>query len=344
MEIKVQGDVVTSSYISGLSYLKTDMAAPIMVAFDVTNACNFRCVHCFNHSGEDIYHNELSDEDKLKVADQIIDLNPYLVCLCGGETTCCRVLIKIIEKLSGNIPTINIVSNGYLIDENFAFRLKNAGVSAVQISLDGITPEQHDTFRGRLGAFEHATNAMRILNKLGISVLSSLVPNKLNYLDTYKYFELCHNLGVRYARCMPYLPMGRGNSVGNSLILNAEQYYVFIQQLLEAKEKFTDMVIEWGDPIDHTYRLPANAKLGLDSYSMDIKSNGDIGVSAYFPIVVGNCLKHTLKDYWNAGYKYIWKDPIINRMMDEIETITDFKKFEHMKPYTIDIIDDRRVL
>ena len=73
MEIKVQGDVVTSSYISGLSYLKTDMAAPIMVAFDVTNACNFRCVHCFNHSGEDIYHNELSDEDKLKVADQIID-------------------------------------------------------------------------------------------------------------------------------------------------------------------------------------------------------------------------------------------------------------------------------
>lgn len=337
MSLKIKGDVISSGYISGSPYIKTNLAAPIMVAFDITNKCNFKCLHCFNHSGEDLFPDELSDTEKLNVVEQIIELKPFLVCLCGGETTCCKVLLQIIEKLSPVVPSINMVSNGYLIDKEFALKLKKAGVSAVQISLDGINAEQHDTFRGHYGAFEHAINAMKSLREVGLPILTSLVPNKLNYLDTYKYFELCEKMGVLSARCMPFLPMGRGQEIGNNLILNDDEYYIFYNQLLQAKNDFPNLTIEWGDPIDHTYRLPNNASLGLDTYSMDIRSNGDIGVSAYFPIVVGNCKKHTLKEYWDAGYNHIWNDKRIREMMNEITTIPDFNKLSNMKEYKTDI-------
>lgn len=339
MSLDIQGDVISANKISVNKYIKTDLSGPIMIAFDITNKCNFNCLHCFNHSGEDIFPDELTDEEKLNVVDQIIELQPYLVCLCGGETTCCKVLIEMIKRLSANIPTINIVSNGYLIDQKMAQELKNAGVSSVQISLDGINAEQHDTFRGHYGAFEHAIKAMKYLKEEGVNVLTSLVPNKLSYKDTYKYFELCHDLGVVNARCMPYLPMGRGENIADKLELNEEEYNFMMQELLRAKFDFADMKIEWGDPIDHTYRLPNNAKLGMDSFSMDIRSNGDIGISAYFPVVIGNCKRHTLKEYWFAGYKKIWDDKNLLAIMKEIETIKDFSKISKMKGYHVDIME-----
>lgn len=338
MSLQIKGDVISSSSVVAEKNLRIDLAAPVMVAFDITNKCNFRCLHCFNHSGENIFQDELTNDQKLAVAKQIVELNPYLVCLCGGETTCCEVLSNILRILKDTVPTINIVSNGYLMTEKLALELKNSGVSAVQISLDGINAEQHDTFRGHKGAFEHAVNAIRILHDCGINVLTSLVPNKLNYKDAYSYFKLCHSLHVRGARSMPYLPMGRGGDIGSKLILNDEEYYIFIQQLIQAKKDFPEMNVEWGDPIDHTYRMPENARNGCNSYSMDVRSNGDICVSAYFPIIVGNCKRHTLKEYWEHGYSNIWQDQNIVKMMNEISNITDFAKIKDFKEYRIDLM------
>lgn len=337
MEIK--GNVVTINEVYPDINIKTSLVAPIMVAFDITNRCNLKCVHCFNHSGEND-EDVLSHEDRLNIVNQIIELKPYLVCICGGETTCCNDLFEIIEKLAENIPTVNMVSNGYLIDENVVKKLKKANITNVQISLDGINSIQHDTFRGKMGSFDKAVNAIKLLRQENIPVLTSLVPNKLNYLDAYEYFKMCSELGVNSARCMPFLPMGRGGSIGDNLILNNEEYFLFKRLLNKAVKDFPNMNIEWGDPIDHMYRQPENANHGMDSYCMEIKSNGDIGVSAYFPIYVGNCLKHTLKEYWDAGYNKIWADTRIQTKMKEIENIEDFRKFNSMEEINIDLVEE----
>lgn len=338
MAFEIKGDVITGNSISANAAIKTELSAPIMVAFDITNRCNFKCLHCFNHSGEDIFQDELSDVDKIAVAEQIRDMAPYVVCLCGGETTCCNVLEQIILTLKEKVASINMVSNGYLINKEYALNLKKWGVSLVQISVDGINPEQHDTFRGHYGAFEHAINAIKILKEVGLSVATSFVPNKLNYKDTYQYFKMCNELGVNQARSMPFLPLGRGMVIGNRLILNREENYQFIRQLIKAKQDFPQMEIEWGDPIDHIYRMPANAKVGIDSYSMDVKSNGDIGVSGYFPVYVGNCKLHTLHEYWLSGYNKIWGNKTIQKIVEQVEVVNDFTKIAEMNTLKFDII------
>lgn len=340
MSLKIQGDVITGNSVVANSILKTSLAAPIMVAFDVTYKCNFRCLHCFNHSGESLRNDELTNDEKVAIAKQIRDLNPYIVCLCGGETTCCDVLFDIIKILTPVVPTVNMVTNGFLITKEVAHKLKELKISNVQISLDGINSEQHDTFRGHYGAFDKALEAISYLNEVKIPVLTSFVPNKLNYKDAYQYFELCNSLKVRSARCMPFLPMGRGEDIGSHLILSKEEYYVFLQQLIKAKHDFPMINLDWGDPVDHLYRLPNNATYGVDSYSMDIKSNGDLGVSAYFPIYVGNVKKHTLKKYWDNGYNKIWGNPQIQQILSKVKNIDDFKKISTLDEYRIDLIGE----
>lgn len=54
----------------------------------------------------------------MKIADQIIEVKPVLVCFCGGEPMVRFELVKkLAKKLTENEILVNMVSNGYLMDE-----------------------------------------------------------------------------------------------------------------------------------------------------------------------------------------------------------------------------------
>ncbi len=56
-------------------------------------------------------------------------------------------------------------SNGSLIDDAVAKKLKEAGIATVSISLDSNIPAQHDEFRGVAGAWEKAVKACKVFKK-----------------------------------------------------------------------------------------------------------------------------------------------------------------------------------
>lgn len=323
------------------------LSGPIMVSFDVTTECMMKCVHCYNNSGMNIYDSkELTNSEILEVAHQIVELNPYTVCICGGEPLCRSNLLNILDVLSSEIKCISMVSNGFLMTDEIAKSLKERNVKQIQISLDGIDYYQHDNFRGVKGAFRKAVEAIEILkdNKFN-PIATSFVPNKLNYQTIDKYIDLCVLLGVDLVRIMPFIPSGRGKSIGNKLRLNDCEYFYFLRKMLKKSLEYAEIIeIEWGDPIDHLRRMPHNAYNGLNTYCMEVKSDGDVTVTTYLPIVVGNIKRHTLKDYWKKGYNFIWRNPDVIKHVNKILTIEDFSKFEPA-PYTgekieFDIIDD----
>ena len=133
------------------------------------------------------------------------------------------------------------------------------------------------------------------------AVATSLVPNKLNYQCIDEYIEFCYSLGVDAIRIMPYIPSGRGRTVGSNLLLSNMEYFVFLRKMQDTIKKIGDKIsVEWGDPLDHMRRMPLNASHGLKAYCMEIKANGDLTVTTYLPIIVGNCKRHTLKEIGRA--------------------------------------------
>lgn len=314
-----------------LSNLK-NLDAPLMVSIDITNKCNLRCVHCFNNSGSaELYDSELNDEEIIDVAKQICDLKPTNVCLCGGETTCRKNILDIVDVLhEGEVGNISMVSNGMTMTKKKAAELNAHGVTQIQISLDGVNKYQHDTFRGVSGSFNNAVNAIKVVKELGLSpVTTSLVPNKLNFKDIYSYVEMCVGLGVEEIRIMPFIPSGRGKTLGRQLILSNYEYFILQSEIVRAQRDFINEVyVEWGDPIDHLRRMPTNAFNGLKTYCMEIKSNGDLTATTYLPVIVGSTRKHSLREYWDAGYDRLWKNPKILEYTEKIQNIYDFDTFE----------------
>lgn len=312
--------------------------SPMTVALEVTKRCNFRCIHCYNDSGIQP-QSELSDDEILNIADQVAKLRPITVCLCGGEPTLRKNLLEIIAHLSYNAGYVTMVSNGYLIQRDIAKAMKSAGLHLVQISLDGDTETQHDTLRGRPGAFKSAINAIDVLLEVGIQVVTSFTPSKLNYRTVGRYIDYCKGLGVREVRSMPLIPMGRGKSI-DKLLLTSEEYAFLQRAIYEKKEayKFSNFTIEWGDPIDHYHRLPNLAQKGHKTHLVDIRSNGDLGISTYLPIYFGNLMEHTLKDYWDNGYCDAWKNQDLLNIVSKIETIYDLNDASNMTPKYIRLL------
>ncbi|MCL2249572.1 MAG: radical SAM protein [Oscillospiraceae bacterium] len=318
---------------------------PLFIAFDLTLACNFRCLHCYNHSGQK-QSDELSDDEVLDVAHQIAKMAPMTVCLCGGEPMLRSNLFQVIECISQTVGVVNMVTNGSLINEQNMNEMARAGLSVIQISLDGINPMQHDTLRNHPGSFSKAINAIELAKKAGLTVYVALSPNKLNYRSIPQFVELCHKLDVASVRIMPLIPMGRGHTM-EKLLLSSEDYIelqLSIQNEIH-KHRGSSLNLEWGDPLDHYARLPTNAQNELNSFTYEIKANGNITVSTYLPIVVGNVRKRSLVEYWEAGYKSIWSNKKVLDYISKINTIYDINQLDP-KPYSgdyyfVDLNDER---
>lgn len=306
------------------------MNGPIMISFDITQRCNLRCVHCFNNSGDQAPNEDMSRKARLDIARQVAEMKPFNVCMCGGECLCSPELFEIMEILRPNVAKLSMVSNGFLLNESMARQLAGHGLDLAQISIDGANAWQHDSFRGVQGSFERATAAVRNLRAAGVSTVDvSLVPNRLNYKSLEEYAELCCSLGVNQVRLMPFLPSGRGRSVGRSLMLDAEQYFEFCRTLERLEKTYRGrLLFQWGDPIDHMRRMPCNASQGVRSYSMEIKANADLTLSTYLPVLVGNCTRHTLREYWDGGYKEMWGKEQLTRYTAQIRNIYDLETFE----------------
>lgn len=182
---------------SSLKNLHAELVGPLMVAWDVTNKCNLRCMHCLNRSGDPHYHDfdkELSTEEALDVCRQIIEVNPYSICLCGGEPLLRPDFFDIVSALSPHIQNVNAVSNGFIVNNQMAEKIACSGIKMFQISLDSANEEMHNQFRSNSDSFRRALNAIKAVSQYKtLQVAVSFCPTRFNipYFREYVQMVMC---------------------------------------------------------------------------------------------------------------------------------------------------------
>ena len=253
-----------------------------------------------------------------------------------GQKAGCYIneIYDIIKELASNCGIVNIVSNGYLLTEGVLLDLKNAGINTIQVSLDGNNTFLHENMRLISGAFKKAIEAIRRASEKGFKVAVSFCPNKLNIYKIEETCKLVKELGSNDFRVMPLILMGRGKSMVN-MKPSPDEYLWLQQKISKLKDLYQDedFVISWGDPLDHLTRMPENNKNSMNTYSVEIRSDGKLLLCNYLPIVVGDLNKHSLKDYWHAGYNNIWGN---NKLQPYISNLYSTEQFSSFcpEPYT----------
>ncbi|MBW7995944.1 MAG: radical SAM protein [Candidatus Glassbacteria bacterium] len=186
---------------------------PVTV-WNVSRRCNLRCVHCYTDSDNKVYKGELTLEEGKKLLDDLAEFEVPAVLFSGGEPLVRKDIFELVDYAlaKGLRPTLS--TNGTLIDDKMARRIKNSGFTYVGISLDGIG-EVNDCFRGKKGAFDMAMRGFRNLVELGQRVGLRLTLTRHNYQDLDKIFDFIEEEKINRACFYHLVYSGRGESISD---------------------------------------------------------------------------------------------------------------------------------
>ncbi|BFH73146.1 radical SAM protein [Sulfurisphaera javensis] len=250
-----------------------------VITWNLTYKCNLRCLHCYinaSPNGEE----GLSTEEALKLVDQMTEIKIPLLIMSGGEPLMRKDFFEIAEYASKKGIKLALSTNGTLISEKVAEKLKEIGFMYIGISLDSPYPEFHDKFRGVKGAFEMAIKGIRNAINAGLNVglRFTITSKNIDYVDD--YMKLALELGVKRITFYHISASGRGKDL-KDWMYTPQQYENFMNKLIEyAKQLKGKLEIETTlAPFDGIYIAKKLAKdeKELADYLHFVKNSGGCG-------------------------------------------------------------------
>ena len=180
----------------------------------LTDRCNLKCRHCWIEPLHYEGRKESGDEFDLRFLKKAIgdarEIGLNRVKLTGGEPFLRKDILDIIAFLHDQEITIDIETNGTLMDKEICEVLRTNSVNQVSVSLDSMTEEQHETFRGVKGCYQDAVKGLSLLAESGISTQLIMTLYKENVSEIERLVDLSSRMGVGSIKINPVMPTGRG--------------------------------------------------------------------------------------------------------------------------------------
>jgi len=176
--------------------------APMLVIWEVTQACDLACVHCRASAQSERHPHELSTEQGYRLLDEIRSFadataaaakpvhagghpfgagEPPLMVFTGGDPLKRPDLFELLRYSAKIDLRTNVTPSATpLLTAEAIDRFKEAGVSRMAISLDGPDAATHDEFRGIPGTFDRALSALRHARDIGLDTQFQTTVTKRN--------------------------------------------------------------------------------------------------------------------------------------------------------------------
>jgi radical SAM protein len=145
--------------------------APFTIAWEVTRACAYACIHCRADAQHQRDPHELSTEEAFRLIDRLADFGSPILIFTGGDPMMRRDLFELIAYATSKglrcsltptataLPTIERLKNA-----------KKAGIRRIALSLDAPRPEIHDDFRQVAGSWQRTMDILHRAQEVGLSV------------------------------------------------------------------------------------------------------------------------------------------------------------------------------
>lgn len=207
-----------------------------IVVWNSTKACNLHCVHCYFTARAQPDPGELTTVEAKAMIDGLAAFQAPVLLFSGGEPLLRQDLFELgAYAVEHGLRTV-ISTNGTLIDQDVALRIKEAGFSYVGISLDGIG-ETNDRFRGMTGAFDAALGGIRACTHAGVRTGLRLTLNHHNFEDLNAIFDLLEEERVRRACFYHLVYAGRGVRIQHE-DLSLEESRAAVDLIFDRTEDF----------------------------------------------------------------------------------------------------------
>ncbi|MBQ3854885.1 MAG: putative heme d1 biosynthesis radical SAM protein NirJ2 [Anaerovibrio sp.] len=207
----------------------------MIVSWNVTNACNMYCDHCYREAGCKA-EEELSTQEAKTLLEQIAKARFKIMIFSGGEPLMRPDIVELVVYATklGLRPVFG--TNGTLITLEMAKKLKAAGAMGMGISLDSLDKAKHNEFRKFPGAWEGAVRGMENCRKAGLPFQIHTTVMDWNNAELESITDFAVEKGAVAHHFFFLVPTGRAKSI-EAESLRAEQYEDTLTRIMKKQQQ-----------------------------------------------------------------------------------------------------------
>lgn len=205
---------------------------PLTVIWEVTRACDLRCVHCRAEAQpwRDPY--ELTTAEGFRLLEEVCALQSPVFVITGGDPLKRADLFGLIAygvKLGLSIAVTP--SGTSLLTRQAVSQLRDLGVRVMAVSLDGATPGLHDGFRQQRGSYGWTIDGIHAARECGLPVQINTTVTKHNLHDLSNLAALVGDLGAVMWSVFFLVTVGRGKTQKQLSAQDFEDVFHFLYDL-----------------------------------------------------------------------------------------------------------------
>jgi len=211
--------------------------------FAIDNICNNKCEMCsiWKEKNPKI----VRFENAKRVIDKLYENNFRVLQLTGGEPLLNPDFFEIVKYAKKMNFLVFAPTNGTLIDENIAEKLKESEIDQISISLHHYKAEKLEKISGRKGILKKLTKSIKILNenKLPVSILCTISRDNMNDLEGLLKFVKRFDAAISF--CMPIMNENTSFKLGGnrkSVDLSKDELKSVLLEIVRLKKKGYNIV------------------------------------------------------------------------------------------------------
>lgn len=293
---------ITKKHFCAPSEMASANFVPRLISWNLTFRCNLRCAHCYIDAHEREGKGELNTEEGKMLIDQIAEVSKPILILSGGEPLLRNDVFELAKYGTEKGLRVAMGTNGTLITDHIARRLKLSGVQRIAVSLDSSTPERHDEFRGMKGSWERTVEGIKACRRNDIDVQINTTVTQQNYDEIDDIMALAEKLEASNFHLFFLVLTGRGKKIED---ISPVMYERMLRGVLEKSARYKLNVRPTCAP--QFMRIAKQMKLELKRWSRGciagltycrIYPTGEVTPCPYLPIKLGNILEQRFESMW----------------------------------------------
>jgi radical SAM protein len=196
--------------------------APFTIAWEVTRACAFACVHCRADAQHTRDPRELTTEEGRRLLERFKEFGSPIVVFTGGDPMMRRDLFDLIRHATrlGLRASLTPTATALPTVERLRQAME-AGVRRIALSLDAPSPEVHDAFRQVPGSWDRTMQILHRARSLGLSAQINTTVTRHNVQLLPEMVRFVREVGAVQWSVFFLVPTGRGQAAD---MISAEEH------------------------------------------------------------------------------------------------------------------------
>lgn len=282
--------------------------SPVVVAWEVTRACGYRCVHCRADAQPGRSPNELTTEEGRAVIDELARFGRPILVLTGGDPLTRPDLEELASHATGAGLRVALTPSATpRVTEDRIHSLRSAGVRRVAVSLDGATAVTHDGIRRLPGSFARTLEIVRMIQMSALPVQINSTITRTNVHEIEAMARLVASFDPAMWSVFFLVPVGRARQEEMLSPLEHERAF---ERLAALDERLSFRVKVTEAPPFRRVLLQRAARQGTkpapDQLApirdgkgfMFVSHEGDVCPSGFLPVAAGNVRRRSPVDIY----------------------------------------------